>query len=106
MFRELVGPEQQKIPEVDTSSGFPALMLAELGHRGTGIDLSESMLAQAIQKAEQVGLEIEFRPGNAEQLPEEWTGVFDLVMNRHLLVDPDGPLQSPCPMEPGSKARW
>jgi SAM-dependent methyltransferase len=44
-LRPLLPPPAADILDVGTGTGFQALLLAELGHRVTGIDLSEGMLA-------------------------------------------------------------
>jgi SAM-dependent methyltransferase len=44
-LRPLLPPPAADILDVGTGTGFLALLVAELGHRVTGIDLSEGMLA-------------------------------------------------------------
>ncbi|TDA64042.1 MAG: class I SAM-dependent methyltransferase [Clostridia bacterium] len=61
-----------------------ALILAELGHRVTGIDWSVTMLDQAREKAQKAGLEITFVEGEIENLPFP-DASFDLVVARHVL---------------------
>jgi ubiquinone/menaquinone biosynthesis C-methylase UbiE len=70
--------------DVGCGTGFFALLLAEDGHRATGIDLAEDMLAIARAKATQRGLPVHFALADAEMpgLPE---ASFDLVMERHVL---------------------
>jgi ubiquinone/menaquinone biosynthesis C-methylase UbiE len=60
------------------------LLFAEMGHRVTGIDLSGEMLAKAQRKADESGLFIDLRTGDAEHLPFE-DGSFDVIVTRHLL---------------------
>ncbi len=67
-----------------TGAGFLALLFAEMGHKVTGIDLSEGMLERAKHNAQNMGLEIDFFHGDAENLPFE-DGSFDLVTNKFLL---------------------
>lgn len=83
-LREVVGVEPLRILDVGTGTGFLACLLAELGHRVTGIDLSERMLEKARVKAQRLGLQVDFRPGDAEKSPFP-SNAFDVVVNRHLL---------------------
>lgn len=83
-LKESVGAVPFRILDVGTGTGFLALLLAELGHRCTGVDLSQEMLKQAQKKARQAGLKIDFLAGDAESLPFKEDS-FDVVINRHLL---------------------
>lgn len=67
-----------------TGTGFLALLFAEMGHKVTGIDLSEGMLEKAKHNADNMGLEIDLFHGDAENLPLEDCS-FDLVVNKYLL---------------------
>jgi ubiquinone/menaquinone biosynthesis C-methylase UbiE len=60
------------------------LLFAEMGHRVTGVDLSEDMIARARRKVEESKLVIDLRTGDAEHLPFE-DGSFDVIVTRHLL---------------------
>ncbi|MCO5380772.1 MAG: class I SAM-dependent methyltransferase [Methanosarcina barkeri] len=73
-----------KVLDVGTGAGFLALLFAEMGHKVTGIDLSEGMLERAKHNAQNMGLEIDFFHGDAENLPFEDSS-FDLVTNKFLL---------------------
>jgi len=79
-----VGSDKQKILDVGTGTGAMGLVLAEMGHDVTGIDLSEGMLNKAREKAKTANLHVEFKIGDAERLsfPDN---TFDVVINRHLL---------------------
>ena len=72
------------ILDVGTGTGAMALVLAEMGHDVSGIDLSDGMLNKAKEKAKQANLPVEFKIGDAEKLsfPDD---TFDVVINRHLL---------------------
>ncbi len=61
--------KESRILDVGTGTGFIALLLAELGHEVVGVDLSKGMLEVARKKAEKRGLQIEFKFGDAENLP-------------------------------------
>jgi ubiquinone/menaquinone biosynthesis C-methylase UbiE len=89
--------------DVGTGTGFLAFLLAELGHRVTGVDLSEGMLGLARERAaaqRAAGAPApEFRVGDvlAPPLPP---GSVDAVVSRHLLwtlTDPAGGLRQLAP---------
>ena len=71
------------ILDVGTGTGFFAILLAGLGHRVTGIDLTPAMLEEGRALADQLGLSITFRQMDAQDLafPDER---FDLVLSRNL----------------------
>ncbi len=73
-----------KVLDVGTGTGALALLLAELGHDATGIDLSENMLEKAGKKAREKGLKAVFRTGDAESPPFN-PGSFDAIVSRHVL---------------------
>lgn len=47
---ESIGEKPLKILDIGTGTGFIAIMLAEMGHEVTGIDIAEDMLKQAQKK--------------------------------------------------------
>ena len=68
-------------------TGFLALLLAELGHRVTGVDLAPGMLALARAKAARLpagAVRPVFAPGDAVDPPLP-AGSVDAVISRHLL---------------------
>jgi ubiquinone/menaquinone biosynthesis C-methylase UbiE len=71
-----------RVLDVGTGTGSLALLMAELGHAVTGLDLSEGMLERARTKANEAGAAIVFVHGRAEEPP---TGLFDAVVERHVL---------------------
>ena len=73
-----------KMRILDVGTGFLALILAELGHEVVGLDISDGMLSVARKKAEQRGLRIQFKLGDAENLPFK-DDSFDAVICRHLI---------------------
>jgi ubiquinone/menaquinone biosynthesis C-methylase UbiE len=73
-----------KVLDVGTGTGFIALMMAEMGHEITGLDLTESMLEKARRRTNGNGHLINFRIGDAEDLPFE-DDSFDAVVCRYLL---------------------
>jgi ubiquinone/menaquinone biosynthesis C-methylase UbiE len=76
--------EKMRILDVGTGTGFIALLLAELGHEVVGVDLSKGMLEVARDKASRAKIEVEFKLGDAENLPFGDES-FDAVICRHLL---------------------
>lgn len=71
-----------RILDVGTGTGSLALLIAELGHAVTGLDLSEGMLERARAKADDAGAAILFVHGRAEEPP---AGPFDAIVERHVL---------------------
>ena len=71
------------ILDVGTGTGFFAILMAQLGHKVTGIDLTPAMLEEAAAMAAGLGLDIAFRHMDAQQLdfPD---GTFDVVLSRNL----------------------
>ncbi|MFZ3588938.1 class I SAM-dependent methyltransferase [Bacillus sp. DJP31] len=70
-----------EVLDVGTGPGVVAIILAELGHNVTGLDLSQSMLDIAKDIATQRGIHCNFVRGDAEALPFD-NESFDLVTNR------------------------
>lgn len=70
--------------DVGTGPGFLALILAEMGHTVTGVDISAGMVERAKGNASMMNLKADFHHADAERLPFE-DGSFDLLVNRHLL---------------------
>ena len=67
-----------------TGTGFVALIASKLGHRVTGLDLSEPMLAEARRHAKQRGLKATFTTGDAVSPPLD-DGSMDAIICRHLV---------------------
>jgi SAM-dependent methyltransferase len=82
--RNIELPPDSRLLDVGSGTGFLSLLLAELGYRVTGIDLSPGMREQAARKAAEAGLSVEFLPGDAE-MPCFEPGQFDGIISRHLL---------------------
>ncbi|MGH2388428.1 MAG: class I SAM-dependent methyltransferase, partial [Chloroflexota bacterium] len=70
--------------DVGTGTGVMARLMAAMGHRVTGVDLSPAMLDAARARAEERGQPATYVEGRADALPFE-DGAFDLVFSRHLL---------------------
>jgi ubiquinone/menaquinone biosynthesis C-methylase UbiE len=84
IFKDLLGTEDQLVLDVGTGPGFVAFLLAELEKKVIGIDLSEDMIQIANRNASDLGFNVDFRVGDAENLPFEDES-FDAVVNRYVL---------------------
>jgi ubiquinone/menaquinone biosynthesis C-methylase UbiE len=84
LLARLGGPAPQHGLDVGCGTGFLTLMLAELGHDVTGIDLSPQMIDRARRKAEQASLQIDFRIGDAVAI-DCADETYELVVARHLI---------------------
>src|SRR4030095_3263873 len=69
--------------DVGTGTGYVAMIAADLGHRVTGIDLSEPMLTLARTEPARRALTIHFASGDAVT-PDFQPATFDAVISRHL----------------------
>ena len=77
--------------DVGTGTGFLALLLAKLGYDVSGVDVAEKMLQIGAEKAERLGLSVNFLKGECEKLsfPD---GSYDAVVNCRVmwtLTDPE-----------------
>lgn len=79
-------PEKKQLSVLDVGCGTGAmgLILSEMGHDVTGIDLSEKMMEIGKEKSGKHGLAMKFLTGDAEYPPFAEDS-FDVVINRHLL---------------------
>ena len=82
--RAWAGPGPVDALDVGCGTGFFSLLLAELGHRPTGVDVAESMLARTREKAAAAGLTVDLRLADTEALPFP-DDSFDLVIERHVI---------------------
>lgn len=72
-----------RILDAGTGSGFLACLLAELGHKVTGIDLTPEMIARARKCARNLGLDVDFEVRDAEETGFA-PGSFDVIVTRNL----------------------
>ena len=70
--------------DVGCGTGSLSVVLAELGHKVTGIDLSPLMILQAQTKSAAHGFQIEFHVMDAA-FPQLSSQQFDAIICRHLL---------------------
>jgi len=76
--KELSFDRSLKILDVGCGTGRHSIELTKRGYKVTGIDLSDSQLARAREKAAREGLNIEFRKHDARDLP--FSNEFDLAI--------------------------
>ena len=74
-----IGPGQTVL-DVASGTGNAALPAARAGAKVTGLDLSPAMLERARANAAAQGLEVDWREGDAEQLPFD-ADQFDVVVS-------------------------
>jgi len=90
VLRNVLPPQPARILDLGCGTGSISVLLAEMGHSVTGIDLSPRMIEQATAKAHRHAVAVDVRIGDAADPPV--TGRFDVVLTRHLLwalPDPD-----------------
>lgn len=75
------GPLQ--ILDVGTGTGFFAILMTDLGHAVTGVDLSPAMIDSARETAQKKNMPIDFHVMNAAQLAFP-SARFDVVLSRNL----------------------
>jgi ubiquinone/menaquinone biosynthesis C-methylase UbiE len=82
--RELLPPAPADVLDIGTGTGFVALIAAGLGHRVTGIDLSEAMLGEAQKAATKAGRDVRFllRDAVSPTLPPQ---SVDAITCRHFI---------------------
>ncbi|SFH15430.1 Ubiquinone/menaquinone biosynthesis C-methylase UbiE [Desulfotomaculum arcticum] len=91
LFTGIMGPSGTSVLDVGSGTGVLSLLLAEMGHKVTGVDLAEEMVQKARDKFKSNNLPAEFVIGDAENLPFR-KQTFDIVINRHVvwsLTDPE-----------------
>ena len=93
----LVGNDRDlRILDVATGTGLIANLLAEHGYtRVTGVDLSEGMMRHARSYAAEHGLAVDYRFGNALELPFP-DAAFDVAISSRLLwtlTEPDAAIR-------------
>ncbi|ADE35581.1 class I SAM-dependent methyltransferase [Methanohalophilus mahii] len=79
-----LGQGPLKVLDIGTGRGFLALLLADMGHEVTAIDISQSMLEKAQREAIKLNLDIKFEKGDAENLAFADSS-FDVVVSKYLL---------------------
>ncbi|MEU8243884.1 class I SAM-dependent methyltransferase [Actinoplanes missouriensis] len=83
IWKQALPPAPLDVLDIGTGSGHVAMSVAGLGHRVTGIDLSEGMLEQARRHAAEVTNAPDFRLGDAVA-PDFPDASFDAVVGRYV----------------------
>jgi len=76
--QEINRDKSLKIIDIGCGTGRHSIEMTKRGYQITGIDLSESQLKRAMEKAREKGLKIDFQKHDARNLPFE--GKFDLAI--------------------------
>jgi len=76
--QEINRDKSLKIIDIGCGTGRHSIELAKRGYTVTGVDLSESQLRRAREKAKEAGVTIDFQKHDARDLPFE--GEFDLAI--------------------------
>lgn len=84
LFTKVIGRESVSILDVGVGTRVLALVLAEMGHKITGVDIAEEMVEKAREKFKNNNLSGSFIVGDAEKLPFA-DNSFDVVINRHVV---------------------
>lgn len=72
------------LADLGCGTGSLSVLLAEQGHRVVGVDLSDSMIAAATEKARAAGVDAVFKQGDVSR-PNLGAASVDVVMCRHVL---------------------
>jgi SAM-dependent methyltransferase len=72
---------EDRVLDVACGTGVVSVTAARLGARVTGLDLTPELLDRAVQNAEIAGVQIEWREGDAEQLPFA-DASYDVVLSQ------------------------
>lgn len=84
LLRRLLPAEPARVLDVGCGPGVLSLLVAELGHQVTGLDIAPRMLEVAARRAHDHGAHLELVEGDAEA-PDLPAGAFDVVISRHVL---------------------
>jgi len=74
-------PSAAEVLDLACGQGRIAVPLAQAGYRITGLDYSEHLLNVARQTAADAGVDITFHRADMRDIPAEWHGRFDAVIN-------------------------
>jgi ubiquinone/menaquinone biosynthesis C-methylase UbiE len=80
----LMPPAPASVVDLGCGTGSLAVLLAQAGYVVHGVDLSSRMLAVARKKAEDAGVSVELREGDAADPPCS-PSAYDVVLVRHVL---------------------
>lgn len=87
-------PAEASVLEVAPGPGYFAIELAKLGHYSiTGLDISATFVRMASMNATREGVQVDFRRGNAADMPFE-SAAFDFVACRAALQNFSEPVKA------------
>ncbi|MFH8617294.1 class I SAM-dependent methyltransferase [Streptomyces sp. NPDC017979] len=95
LLRSCMPTDPVDVLDIGCGTGSMSALLAEAGHRVTGVDLAPRMVEQACAKFSGAGLEGRFLVGDA-MMPPTGEQRFGAVLSRHLLwtlPDPEAALR-------------
>ncbi|MFF3455423.1 class I SAM-dependent methyltransferase [Streptomyces sp. NPDC002730] len=95
LLRSWLPSDPVDVLDAGCGTGSLSLLLAEAGHRVTGVDLAPRMVDQARAKLAAAGLTARFLVGDAA-IPPTGDRRFDVLLSRHLvwtLPDPEAALR-------------
>lgn len=100
-------PQGSRVLEVAPGPGYFCIELAKLGSYSiTGLDISQTFVTMAAEKANEAGVKVEFKQGSASKAPLE-SDQFDFLLCRAAFKnfgDPVGALREMCRvLKPGGR---
>lgn len=84
LLTDLLGTTPVRIADLGCGTGSLAVLLAEQGHRVTGVDVAAAMVHRARDKADEHGVAVDFAVADASAPPLE-PSAFDVVLARHVV---------------------
>ena len=84
LLTRLIPPIGSRIADLGCGTGSIAVLLAEQGHRVTGLDASPRMIEAAADKAARLGVDLDLRLGDASA-PVLAPASYDVVLARHVV---------------------
>jgi SAM-dependent methyltransferase len=84
LLARLVPPIDSRVVDLGCGTGSIAVLLAEQGHRVTGLDAAPLMIEAAAAKAARHGVDLDLRLGDA-MAPELAPTSYEVVLARHVV---------------------
>ena len=93
IFREHIDKAGADVLDDGTGAGFFPVILSRLGHRVTAIDYSDAMVTRAAERFAALGLTVETRQMDAQNLEFDDES-FDVVVSRNVIWNLDDPAKA------------